>query len=400
MTIEFLLRLPRDDAATQRPLAMARRTLDAMAAGGIYDHLGGGFARYATDAIWLVPHFEKMLYDNAQLARVYLHAWQLTGDARYREVAEETLDFVERELLTDGRRIRREPRRRHRRRGGRDLRLDAAEIEALLGDEAAGVQPRLRRDARTATGRGTTSCRASADVRRGSGWRRARGRLLDVRRQRPQPARDDKVLTAWNGLMIAAFADAARGLRRAATGGRRRARGRSHPDTSCATTTAACAGRGRTAARSTPARSRTTPTSPTGCSRCTRPRSTSAGSWPRASWPTRCWPTSPTRRGGFFDTADDHEALIARPKGLQDNAVPSGSAMAATVLLRLAAFTGEARYRTRPRARSPGHRLRAALPDGVRAVAQRVDVRAGDVVEIAIAGDPGSPEAQRLWQQA
>ena len=71
---------------------MARRTLDAMADGGIHDQLGGGFHRYATDAIWLVPHFEKMLYDNAQLARVYVHAWQLTGDARYREVALGTLD--------------------------------------------------------------------------------------------------------------------------------------------------------------------------------------------------------------------------------------------------------------------------------------------------------------------
>ena len=108
-----------------------------MAAGGIYDQLGGGFARYATDAIWLVPHFEKMLYDNAQLARVYVHAWQVTGDARYREVAEETLAFMERELLTAD--------------GGFAASLDAdtdgvegatyvwaeSEIEAVLGDEAA-----------------------------------------------------------------------------------------------------------------------------------------------------------------------------------------------------------------------------------------------------------------------
>ena len=86
MAIEFLLRRP-SRPATRAPLAMARRTLDAMAAGGIHDQLGGGFARYATDAIWLVPHFEKMLYDNAQLARVYLHACQVTGDARYRAVA-------------------------------------------------------------------------------------------------------------------------------------------------------------------------------------------------------------------------------------------------------------------------------------------------------------------------
>ena len=80
---------------------MARRTLDAMADGGIHDQLGGGFHRYATDAIWLVPHFEKMLYDNAQLARVYVHAWQLTGERRYLDVATGTLDYLARELRTD-----------------------------------------------------------------------------------------------------------------------------------------------------------------------------------------------------------------------------------------------------------------------------------------------------------
>jgi len=100
MTIEYLLRR----AATTgdlRALRVARRSLDAMADGGIHDQLGGGFHRYATDAIWLVPHFEQMLYDNAQLARVYIHAWQLTGDPRYREVAEGTLEYLARELRRD-----------------------------------------------------------------------------------------------------------------------------------------------------------------------------------------------------------------------------------------------------------------------------------------------------------
>src|SRR5262245_66346170 len=83
-----------------RPLAIARRSLDAMADGGVRDQLGGGFHRYSTDAEWLVPHFEQMLYDNAQLARVYVHAWALTGDARYRAVAEGALDYMARELTT------------------------------------------------------------------------------------------------------------------------------------------------------------------------------------------------------------------------------------------------------------------------------------------------------------
>ncbi|HEU5204742.1 MAG TPA: thioredoxin domain-containing protein, partial [Candidatus Limnocylindrales bacterium] len=99
MTIEFLLRRA---AATgdSRPLAIARRSLDAMADGGVRDQLGGGFHRYSTDAEWLAPHFEQMLYDNAQLARVYVHAWALTGDARYRAVAEGALDYMTRELTT------------------------------------------------------------------------------------------------------------------------------------------------------------------------------------------------------------------------------------------------------------------------------------------------------------
>ena len=123
MTIEFLLGRA---AATgdPRPLAVARRALDAMAAGGIHDQLGGGFHRYATDAHWLVPHFEQMLYDNAQLARAYLHAWAVTGDAGYRSVAERVLAYLLRELRDRGRCVRGQPGRRHGWRGGRDVHVD------------------------------------------------------------------------------------------------------------------------------------------------------------------------------------------------------------------------------------------------------------------------------------
>src|SRR4051812_29724746 len=190
MTIEFLLRL-HVKTGDQRPLAMARRTLDAMAAGGIYDHLGGGFARYATDAVWLVPHFEKMLYDNAQLARVYVHAWQLTHEPRYRQVAEETLDFVARELRTAD--------------GGFAASLDAdtggeegatyvwdkAEIDALLGDQAPEFGA-----AYAVTDNGNWEGRTIL-VREIGGvdnevLAEARGKLLGARQQRAQPARDDK----------------------------------------------------------------------------------------------------------------------------------------------------------------------------------------------------------------
>ncbi|CAN5227539.1 thioredoxin domain-containing protein [soil metagenome] len=214
MAVEFLLR-EHVRTGDQRPLAMARRSLDAMAAGGIFDHLGGGFARYATDASWLVPHFEKMLYDNAQLARVYLHAWQLASDTRYREVVEDTLGFVERELLTDD--------------GGFAASLDAdtggqegatyvwsqAEIDAVLADEAPafmrayGVTDNGNWEGHTILSRVTPAGDDEEQLRV------ARAKLLSVRDVRPQPARDDKVLTAWNGLMIAAFAEAGAAMGRA-----------------------------------------------------------------------------------------------------------------------------------------------------------------------------------------
>ncbi len=144
MIIEQLLREHLRTGAA-RPLEVAVRSLDAMAAGGIRDHLGGGFARYATDSVWLVPHFEKMLYDNAQLALAYLHAWQLTGAARHAAVARDTLDFMARELLVDRRGWRGgiggQPRRRHRWPRGTHLCLD---VRMRSGSPGPGRAPVLR----------------------------------------------------------------------------------------------------------------------------------------------------------------------------------------------------------------------------------------------------------------
>jgi uncharacterized protein YyaL (SSP411 family) len=223
MSIELLLREHLRSGARE-PRLVAEKTLDAMAAGGIYDHLGGGFARYSTDAAWLVPHFEKMLYDNAQLARVYTHATQITGDPAYAYIARETLDFVAHEMRnppggafaasfdadTEGVE-------------GATYVWDAAEVRETLGDDAPlfeaayGVTANGNWEGHTILNRvrDDTSLAVEFEQPRdeiNETLAQARTDLLRVRDERPQPARDDKVLTSWNGLMIGAFAEAGRVL--------------------------------------------------------------------------------------------------------------------------------------------------------------------------------------------
>ena len=395
MTIEFLLRLAATRAGDDRPLAIARRSLDAMAAGGIHDHLGGGFARYATDSIWLVPHFEKMLYDNAQLARAYVHAWQLTRDSRYRDVALDTLTFMERDLLMPH--------------GGFAASLDAdtagvegatyvwslAEIEAILGVEAAAEFSRAYGVTANGNWEGRTilSRVGEGDEQRLS---ESRDKLFVARRKRPQPGRDDKVLTAWNGLAIAAFADAAAAF----------------DEPRFAAVAARAADLLLTRLRDANGR----------LSRSWKDgRAVAAGTLEdythladgllalyQATFEGRRFVAAreladqvlahfADPNGGFFDTADDHEALITRPKGLQDNAIPSGGAMAAEALLRLSAFTADDRYRTAAKSAIAGvtsyaRRFPTAFAEWLNAMT----LATGDVVEIAIAGDPASVDAQNL----
>jgi uncharacterized protein len=237
--IELLLRRA-SGIGDDRARAVALRALDAMAAGGIRDHLGGGFHRYATDTNWLVPHFEKMLYDNAQLARAYLHAFGLTGEQRYRDVAESTLDYMARDLLTadellassedadtdgiEGAAYTWSPAEVEAAlaggrgtadsgtsRGGRIG--DAAGLEAAVLCSAYGITESGNWEGRTILSRvlddraaaklhGITPARVAAVL--GS----ARAVLLERRRRRPRPAVDDKAVAAWNGLALAAFAEA------------------------------------------------------------------------------------------------------------------------------------------------------------------------------------------------
>jgi hypothetical protein len=345
MTIEFLLRR----AATTgdpRPLAVARRSLDAMADGGIRDQLGGGFHRYATDAIWLVPHFEQMLYDNGQLARAYVHAWEATGDDRYRAVAAGTLDYLLRELRRGDGTLAASQDADTEGEEGATFIWTAAEVRDVLGDAAPAFSAAYdvtddgNWEGRTILRRVLPAGDAAGEAR----FAAARTQLLERRAGRPQPARDDKALAAWNGLAIGALADA----------------GRAFPDPRYVEAASAAADQILAGLRRPDGR----------LGRSWKDnRSTGEGvledyadladgllALYEATFDERWFAAARELAdaildhfadpvGGFFDTADDHETLVTRPKDLQDNATPAGGSMAAVALLRLAALTGEARYR-------------------------------------------------------
>ena len=173
---------------------MVTKTLDGMAAGGMYDLVGGGFHRYSVDERWLVPHFEKMLYDNALLASTYLHAFVVTGEPRYRAIVEETLDYVIRELrLPEGGLA-----------SAQDADTNGVEGLTFTWTEEEGVPAELLQPFE----HGRSIIRGSLDPE-------LRARLLAERELRPQPGLDDKVLASWNGLALAALAEGARRFERA-----------------------------------------------------------------------------------------------------------------------------------------------------------------------------------------
>jgi uncharacterized protein YyaL (SSP411 family) len=406
MALEFLLRyhLLTGEAT---PLEMATKTARAMARGGMYDQLGGGFHRYATDAAWLVPHFEKMLYDDAQLARVYLHLWQLTGDPEFRRVAEETLDYVQREMTDPAGGFYSTQDADSEGHEGKFFVWSAAEIDATLGNDAPlfkqayGVTQHgnfegqnilfvARTPAELAASRSMTEPEVAARLEDD------RRKLFALRRQRVAPGRDDKVLAAWNGLMLAAFAEAARVLDR----------------TDYRQTAEANAGFLLSVLR--------------------RPDGGLFRSWRQgqarltayledyadaaegllalydASYDARYYTAAKELvdyalahfadpRGGFFDTPGQHEPLVSRPKDIQDNATPSGAGMLTTVLLKLAALSGEARYAETAEA---GLRsLQPVLAEHPTAFAQWLVALAFAVAqprEIALVGDPAEPGTRAL----
>jgi uncharacterized protein YyaL (SSP411 family) len=364
--LEFLLR--------RGELEMVRTTLGNMAAGGMYDLVGGGFHRYSVDERWLVPHFEKMLYDNALLAQTYLHAWVVTGEARYRQVAEETIDYVVRELaLPEGGFA-----------SSQDADTDGVEGLTFTWTEEEGAPAELLQPFEH--GRSIIRGELSPELKQ---------HLFELREQRPKPARDDKAIASWNGLFLAALAEAARRLERddylaaavrlgefllgplSGEGGRLH---RSYRD-------------GRAPI--------------TGYLEDYADVANGLYELHVATGDLR-WLEEAHRlvrlavelfgddeRGGFFLSAADAEQLVARKKDFDDHPIPSGNSMLAYVLLRLARIYGDEELERR----AVGvfrlvHRGLSRSPSAFGHALCALDLHFSPPKEIAIIGSVSSPVAR------
>jgi len=415
MTLELLLRTHHTTGDPQAR-QMVTHTLDAMARGGMYDQLGGGFHRYSVDNRWLVPHFEKMLYDNAQLARVYLHAWQVTGEPFYRAIAEETLDYVAREMLSPEGGFYSTQDADSEGEEGKFFLWTLDEIQALLGNEADrfmevhGVTERENFEGKT-----ILELKGTLEERRA--LTEARRKLFEAREQRIHSGRDEKVLTSWNGLMLAAFAEAARVLGRddyrqiAENNARflltelKTTKGRLYH------TWKACPERRPepVEGREPKARSRRNGVAKVnGYLEDYTHLTEGLIELYQTTFDPRWYLAAKdlvdaminhfsAPDGGFYDTSDDHETLITRPRELQDNATPSGNGMAALVLQRLAGLAVEPRYaELAQRSLSAMQPLLGQYPLGFAQWLQALHYTLARPREIAIVGDATSPEVHAL----
>ncbi len=390
-------------------------TLTRMARGGIYDQLGGGFHRYSTDNEWLTPHFEKMLYDNAQLAATYLHAWQVTGDPLFRQIVEETLDYVLAEMTSPEGGFYSTQDADSEGKEGLFFLWTPAEINALLGPEDGrlfcdtfGVTPRgnfheaggamsilhVRRELNeVADDLGVSPDRLQEVIQRG------RKVLFAARERRIHPGRDDKVLAEWNGLMLRTFAEAGAVLGRPdyVSAARRNAEflleamraegdglrlyrtykdGRAHLNAYLEDYAAVALGM------------------------LALYEVTFELRWLRASLDltqTILDRFHDTAGGSFFQTAADHEKLVARRKDFVDSAVPAGNSLAADLLLRLA------RLLNRPEFAEHASGVLGLMADAIgeqplafgRLLAA-LDFYVNPGFEIAIVGDPAEDDTAAL----
>ena len=376
--IEFLLRRGETE--------MSLHALRAMAEGGMYDQIGGGFARYSVDEAWVIPHFEKMLYDNALLARAYLHAWQVSGEPFFRRVCEETLDWAIREMRQEE--------------GGFASALDADsegeegkyyvwsldEVRDALGEDLADVAIAYfgMSERGNFEGRNNPVLAGEDPPRR----EEIRARLYQARERRVRPGLDDKRLTAWNALMISALADAGAVLGRG----------------DYLQAARDCADFLTTRMRD--ADGRLLRTYNRGDARLaayledhaflveallTLYEASFDPRWfeeARSVADTMIERFADSERGGFFSTASDHEALIARRKDLEDAPIPSGGSAAAFGLLRLAALTGEHAYEEAAvGALRLLHEVAPQHPTAFGHLLQALDFHLAAVREVALVGD-------------
>jgi len=429
-TIEALLRLHARGSDADA-LAMATTTLDAMAAGGIYDHLGGGFHRYSVDRRWLVPHFEKMLYDQALLVKAYLHAWQLTGEERHLQVLSETIEYVRRDLRhPDGGFFSSEDADSE---GveGKFYVWSAEELKAVAGPDAAeaiawwGVS-------RSGNFEGSNILHrpVRGDLARSEGVERARQALFAARELRVRPGLDDKILTEWNALFVSALAEAAAATGRAdwladaRTAGEFLLRALRRDDGRWLRSWHVGTGQdpAQGAARA-PDPAQGAARAPNPAQGAARARHLAyAGDYAalvdaftrlaeatgEARWVAEARSVADalidlfadTDNGGFFTTGSDAERLITRSKDVLDNALPSANAVAAVSLHRLSALVGDDRYhRQAETVVALMADTLAQHPAAVCHLLWAVDLGAGPVVEVAITGDRPDLVAavQRQW---
>ncbi len=391
MVLEFLLRHA-ERTGDPAPQAMAAQTFDAMARGGMYDQLGGGFARYSVDDSWVVPHFEKMLYDNALLLRAYLHWQRRSDDPLAARIARETAEFLLRDLSTPE--------------GGFASALDAdtdgvegltyawtpAQLAAVLGPDGPAAADLFEVTDTGTFEHGSSTLqlpRDPADTAQWDDWRR---RLFAARALRPQPARDDKVVTAWNGLAIGALAEAATVLgepRYLAAAiecarlllDRHRVDGRLRR-----TSRAGVVGQALGVAEDY---------GDLADGLLVLHQATADPQWliEAGRLLDAALELFADGDGGFYDTGRDAEALVLRPRDPVDNATPSGSSALVTALIAYAALTGSTRHRT-----AAEDAMRQVSPMAVRSprgfgwLLAAAEALLDGPVQVAIVGEPdGGP---------
>ena len=407
MTYEFLLR-HHDRTQDPESLEMVELTLTRMAEGGIYDQIGGGFHRYSTDTYWLVPHFEKMLYDNALLARLYLHAYQVTGDPLYRRIVEETLDYMAREM-TDAN-------------GGFYSAQDAdsegvegkffvwrpeetidllGKTEGDLFNKYYGVTRKGNFEGRSIlhVAKGGAAIRGMSEEELLTTLRRWKKQVLSARSERVAPGLDDKVLTSWNGLAMRAFAEAGAAL------GRQDYVEKANINAKFVLDSLVRDGRLLRTYRNGEAKLK-------GYLEdyaflidglLALHEATLDGRWLDESislgraMVDLFWEES---EGRFYDTGRDHEELVLRPRDYTDNATPCGSSMAADVLLRLAVVAGDSEHQRRAVTSLRSVReLMSRFPTGAGHWLGALDFYLSTPKEIAIVGGAGDAETEALLSE-